>query len=409
MCRPLFFVNFDKTKIMNKAYHFYLLFIGIFALSSCQESKSVKHTTESSLPTEVINLTEQALQNVLDTVFQNNPQAIGIMAHVKSPNQNISWSGAIGISDTLTKKALQADQTGLIASSVKTYVSATILRLAEENKLALNSKIGTLLSDKTASLFAKEGYDLNAITITHLLTHTSGIFDYFSTGTLFEFILENPKHRFTRDDLLAKCISEGAPLAKAGEIYTYADANYLLLTEIIEQATNKPFYSAIRDLLDFEKHDLYNTWWYTLEEKPNNTKPMISQYATELRMNNYDFDQSFDLYGGGGLAANPKDLALFIHKLFNREIFKKSETLDLIFTKANPKKAMESDYYLGLSGSEFRGIKGYGHGGFWATTMTHFPELNATISIFVVERDARRLRMNLNDGLVGVLLENKNM
>jgi len=396
---------------MCKTFHLCLVCFSFLVFLSCQESKPVKQSLASSSNhsslTKEINLREQALQNVLDTVLRNNPNAIGIMAHVESPTQAISWSGAVGISDTLTKKVLQANQTGLIASSVKTYISATMLRLVEENKLTLDSNIQPLLSKKTATSFTTEGYDLNAITVTHLLTHTSGVFDYFSTGTLFGFIQNNPKHQFTRDDLLAKCISEGAPLAKAGEIFAYADANYLLLTEIIEQATDKPFYSAIRDLLDFEKHGLYNTWWYKLEEKPNTAPPMINQYATELKMNNYDFNQSFDLYGGGGIATNPKDLALFAHKLFNREILKKPETLDLIFTKANPKEAMKSDYYLGLSGSEFRGIKGYGHGGFWATTMTHFPDLNATISIFVVERDARNLRMNVNDGLIGVLNREK--
>lgn len=87
-----FFIFLVKQKIMHKTFHFCLLFINIIALSSCQESKPVKQAIES-LPNEEINPTEQALQNVLDTVFQNNPKAVGIMAYVESPKQAISWQG----------------------------------------------------------------------------------------------------------------------------------------------------------------------------------------------------------------------------------------------------------------------------------------------------------------------------
>jgi D-alanyl-D-alanine carboxypeptidase len=47
-------------------------------------------------------------------------------------------------------------------------------------------------------------------------------------------------------------IKTGGPLGIPETTFSYADANYLLLTEIIEQITQKPFYSAMRELLYYK-------------------------------------------------------------------------------------------------------------------------------------------------------------
>lgn len=84
---------------------------------------------------------EQKLQYVLDTTFQANQDSVGIMIHVESPNNNLSWTSAVDFSDKNTKENLQKDQPLLIASNTKTYVSASILKLVEQGKLKLNQPI----------------------------------------------------------------------------------------------------------------------------------------------------------------------------------------------------------------------------------------------------------------------------
>ena len=324
---------------------------------------------------------ETRFQAAIDSIYHANSSSIGILVHVESPQNKISWSGASGYpyKDATTK--LEADQPALIASNIKTYVSATVLRLVEKGKLSINQPIQNILSDKTRRLFEDGGYKLDSIKIKHLLSHTSGIQDY-ANQEYVDFINENKKYRWTRDEQLELTIKTGSPLGNPETTFNYADANYLLLTEIIEQITQKPFYSAMRELLYYESLGLNNTWLPTLEEKPIQTKPLVHQYWEEYGWDSYDIDVSVDLYGGGGIACTASDLAKFAYYLFNYQIIKDTTAFNLIFTKVPTKDPEPSNYSFGLAPYEFQGIEAFGHSGFWGTIVLYFPEIETSISVF---------------------------
>jgi len=117
-------------------------------------------------------------QSKIDSIYEKNKDAVGIIVHVEAPKQNISWSYAKGVSDIKTNEVLKHQQPVLIASNTKPYVAAAILRLVEKGQVTIDQPIKNLLSKKTRQLLEKDGYDLNAITIKNLLSHTSGIQDY---------------------------------------------------------------------------------------------------------------------------------------------------------------------------------------------------------------------------------------
>ena len=347
---------------------------------------------------------EAKLQELIDSVYNANPASVGIMIHVEAPDKGISWSGASGYSEKNTLNKLQPDQPAWIASNTKTYVSATILRLVEEGKLSIDQPIKNLLSDKTRRLFEKGGYDLDEITLKHLLSHTSGIQNY-ANQEYIDFIDANKQHRWTRDEQLALTLRLGPPLGKPGFTYSYTDANYLLCTEIIETIENKPFYTAMRELLKYNTLGINNTWFPTLEEQPANTEAMAHQYWGQKGWDTYEMDISVDLYGGGGIACPTKDLARFIYDLFNANIIQDTTVLNLIYTEINTDDEEPSNYYLGISLSEYNNLKAYGHGGFWGTEVLYFPDLNTSVSIYVLERDERKLIKNLMGQIVGILAE----
>lgn len=342
-------------------------------------------------------------QPILDSIYNNNKNCIGLMVHIEAPNKRISWTGAVGVVDTVTKKALQKDNPILIASNTKTYMAAAILRLVEENKTTLNNPIAPLISQKSREVLEEHGYNLEAIKLKHLLSHTSGIFDYAGSGKFFEFIEKRPNYRWTRDEQIKLAVTSGKPLGEAGMVFSYSDTNYLLLSEIIETITRKNFFIALRELLSFKELHLNTTWFSTLEDYPKNVKPLAYQYSSSERVNSYTLDHSFDLYGGGGLAATPKDLALFLHNLFTNKIFKDPETLKKMYDESIPEKAQENNYFFGLSYIEFDKIKGLGHNGYWGTAVNYFPELNTTIAVAVLERDQDSLRLELNRSILNKL------
>lgn len=371
---------------MNLKSILYISFIFLL-FQSCKSTKLRNQTTFHNY------------QSVLDSIYAAHPNAIGMMAHIESSKHKISWSGSVGLSDKNKRISLESDQPALIASSIKTYVSASILRLQELDQLTIEDAVKKYLSKQTIQLFEQDGYNLEEIKIKHLLSHSSGIVNY-GTAEYLDWVDKNQQHRWTRDEQLELTIKVGDPLGKAGAIFQYTDANYLLTTEIIEQVTGKPFYEAMRDLLKYNELNLSNTWFPTLENKPVGTKNLVHQYWRDKNWDSYEHDISWDLYGGGGIATTTKELAQFSYNLFNGKIIENEDVLNLIFTKINTQKGIDNGYLLGLSKGNVQGYTTYGHGGFWGTTVLYFPELDVSIAVYVLERNERKLRRDILEALV---------
>jgi len=260
-----------------------------------------------------------------------------------------------------------------------------------------------VLSEETQTLLLQDNYDLSAITIQHLLSHTSGIFDYVNADAFFGKVVEKPKHRWTRIEQVGLAISGGEPLAEAGMNFSYSDTNFSLLSEIIEQVTEQPFYTAMRELLNYSKLGLSETWFDTLEDEPVGVKPLVHQYATSIGIDSYSVDHSLDLFGGGGIASTTEDLAVFAHSIFTDKVFEKSTTDELILTPANPKEGNDDNYRLGISGFMLNDVQAYGHGGFWGTVVAYVPSENATLAVFILEKDKGNLRKVVNEAILAKL------
>jgi D-alanyl-D-alanine carboxypeptidase len=342
-------------------------------------------------------------QKVLDSVYQENPDLLGIMVHIEAPNKNLSWSGAVGLSNKNDTVSIDPDQPVLLASTTKTYVSAAILRLVEQNKISLDSSVDTLISAKSRKALSDDGYDLSKIQIKHLLSHTSGIYDYTNSKTFNEKIEFQPDYRWTRDEQIKLAADEGDPVAEPEKVHKYCDTNYLLLTEIIEKLTGKVFYIAMRELLKYEELKLSSTWFYTLENTPVHLKPFITQYSGYCATDRED--PSFDLFGGGGIATTTRDLALFTQYLFTGELFDHSETIDLIYTEVKTKEASQNSYKsyrMGVMEFEIKGMKAYGHRGFWGTYNIYIPQLNTSFAISISNEIDKfdLMRINLQEDLL---------
>ncbi|MFK7946900.1 MAG: serine hydrolase domain-containing protein [Saprospiraceae bacterium] len=346
---------------------------------------------------------EQQFQKIIDEVYAEHPDAIGIITSVKSTD--FEWNGAVGYSDK-NKTPIDAQQPALIASSIKTYVAATTLMLVEAKKLTLNQPIKELLPKKTTRLFEKDGYDFEAIQLKHLLSHTSGIEDYFNDDYQ-AFITKNPKYRWTRKEQLKRAVEVGQKLNEPGEQFAYADVNFVLACEIIEKVTGKPFYTAIRELLDYKGLELNHTWFPTLEEKPANTLPLIHQYVTSDNWDSYDFDPSWDLYGGGGIAATGSDMANFLYAYFNQQIIKDKVVQKQIYTIVPTKQREIYPYFIGLYQDIYHNMFGFGHGGFWGTQMLYFPEINTSISVIVSDRDKRDINREIIGKITKIIQEHQ--
>ncbi len=342
----------------------------------------------------------EKFEEVLQLSFQEHPGAYGIMLHVESPGENISWTSCRGFDGKSEKRKLACDQPVLIASNTKTYVAASILKLVEMGMFSLDDPIKDLLLSKTSKDLIEVGYQLDSITIRHLLSHTSGIHDYV-TDSYFEFVHNNRLNEWSKAEQINKTLELGSPQIRPGVAHSYGDINFVLLCEIIEKQMEIPFYNAIRKLIGFENLGLTSTWFEGLEKQPEQSTFLAHQYWDKRNWDSKEMNPSWDLYGGGGLASNTKDLALFFQYLFEGKIIDDRSVLKEMYSFVLPKE--ESVYCLGLQRISFNGRDVYYHGGFWGTDVMYIPQYNMTISAFTLNKDKRALNAEISENILKII------
>ena len=341
---------------------------------------------------------ERELQAVVDAAVRDHPNVPAVALAVVAPRLGVAWEGAAGVADPASREPMTPDRPVLVASNTKTFVAAAVLRLWEEGRLGLDDPIADRLPAELVDMLRGDGYDLQAITLRHLLTHTSGLFDHTESPHYGERIAADPRHRWTRSEQVAAAMAWGDPLGRPGEVYCYSDTGYVLLGEVVERAAGMPLPAAVRELVGFERLGLQSTWWESLEPRPAGVPERAHQLDGDF--DSYTIDPSIDLYGGGGLAATMGDLARFMRALFTGQVYEKPATLDTMLTTiegAAPGPGEEGPkttpgvYRMGVFVVDVDGVTVYRHTGYWGTVASYVPELDLALAAAITQRDGRAL------------------
>ncbi|HKY04825.1 MAG TPA: serine hydrolase domain-containing protein [Blastocatellia bacterium] len=133
-----------------------------------------------------------------------------------------------------------------VASITKQFTSAAILRLEKEGRLKTGDPITKFFKDVPA--------DKAAITLHHLMTHTSGL----------AAVLEGEKP-VTRDEFI-KGMLAGKLQSRPGERYSYSNAGYTLAAAVIEIVSGKSFEAFLTEQL-FKPAGMTDTGFYEDEAK----------------------------------------------------------------------------------------------------------------------------------------------
>jgi D-alanyl-D-alanine carboxypeptidase len=350
------------------------------------------------------------LQALVTAAVDGHQNDFGAALHVDSPVLGLNWEGAAGVADPATGEPMAAALPVLVASNTKTFISASILILQEEGRLDIDDPIATHLPDEYVALLRSDGYDPQAITIRHLLTHTGGLFDFADTDIYTEEILADPQHRWTRTEQLESAMAWGDPYGAPGEVYRYCDTGYILLGEILEQVTGRSMPVTVRDLVGYERLGLDSTWFETLEPRPDGVPDLAHQFWAGIDVTTIDPSQ--DLYGGGGLASTVGDLARFFRGAFTGAVFADSATIDIMLTtlevdRAGPdyfgSELSAGPYRMGVKVSEVAGYTVYSHGGFFGTVGAYVPDLDLALGATVNRTESHDALDALVEGSIRVV------
>ncbi|MFJ6908416.1 serine hydrolase domain-containing protein [Streptomyces griseoluteus] len=144
-----------------------------------------------------------------------------------------------GVADRGTGRAASTADRFRIGSVTKTFSSVVLLQLADEGELDLDAPVNRYLPKLLPS---------DAITVRHVLSHRSGLYDY--TNDMFAQSVSGfeavRKKVFTYPQLVALSLKK--PRVNApGVAYSYSNTNFVVAGMLIEKLTKRPVKEAYQN------------------------------------------------------------------------------------------------------------------------------------------------------------------
>ena len=245
-----------------------------------------------------------------------------------------TWSGAAGTADGVHDMAVDS-QFG-IASGTKPIIAAQVMQLVEAGDVSLDAPATDYLpSDFT--------FDTNGATIRQLLSHRSGIPDWY--GAMEERFAKDRKRVWELDEVLAIVGPARRPVGS----FEYADTNYNLLGLVIEHVRRRPLVDVLRDgVLSVEGTERLI---YQPDEAP--TAPMAmprGESRKALEQGAGYLPAISDTIDGaaGGMASDSISFARWLRAFCAGEIVSEASLTEMSAFYDNAEAGLPIDYGLGL-------------------------------------------------------------
>ena len=274
------------------------------------------------------------MEYLVSGLAEKNKSIRNIVLSVMKGDGSFSWSGAAGIASQIGQVPMTKDTPIYIASITKLYTAAVIMRLYEKGALSLDDAMAKYLSENLIrGIHVYKGKDYSQeITIKQLLSHTSGIADYYSQRpeggkSLFELLLEEPKQSWTVKQTIERARDNLKPNFKPGADAAYSDTNFQLLGKIIEAITGKPLYTVYQDFI-FRPLGLKHTWLVGYPE--TRIPPSATTADVFYKDNNITKTRSNGAYwADGGIVSTAEEMIIFLKALNEGRIISR-DTLKLM-------------------------------------------------------------------------------
>lgn len=216
-------------------------------------------------------------------------------------------------------------------------MAVAILQLIESGELSLQDTLGKLLP--------MDWHEIDEeITVMQLLTHTSGIPDYFDESVMSEYEelwRDFPNYRIrTNADLLPLFLRKPMMYPR-GAKFQYNNTGFVVLAMIIEALYNQPFDHYLKvNIFDLCKMD--STGYYELDYLPakcaNNY--IFDREKNRFRTNIYSVDVKGT--GAGGAFTTVDDIKKFWDALLSRKLLKDETTAQMLSCQSGD---AQSDLY----------------------------------------------------------------
>jgi D-alanyl-D-alanine carboxypeptidase len=326
-------------------------------------------------------LLRQKIQTKLDELHTGSDYPGVTVGLALADGTSISVSS--GFSDLENRVPMLPSDRMLSGSIGKTYVSAVMLQLVQEGKVKLDEKIERWFGHE--KWFGRLP-NWSEITVRMLMNHTSGIQEHVLNKQLIDELRKNPDKVWPPEELISY-ILDSKPLFPAGQGWSYADTNYILVGMIIERVTKNTFYDELtRRILKPLKLE------QTVPANSRSIPGLITGYSRKgspfgfegrvITDGRFIINPQFE-WTGGGLATNADDLARWAKALYEGRVVKKPY-LEQMLVAVEAKTGKGDKYGLGVQVRQSEWGLTYGHGGWfpgYLSEMEYFPRHKTAIAV----------------------------
>lgn len=312
------------------------------------------------------------IDSLLNYLYANNKFMGSLTIREKD---KVVFEKAYGFADAKSSIKATPDTKYKIGSITKMFTSAIIFQLIEEKKLTADTKL---------SKYYPQIKNADSITIKHLLSHQSGIFNYTDDNDFDSISTINN----TKASLL-KRFAAYDPDFKPGAKADYSNTNYILLGYIIEDITKKPYKANVNERI-IKPLGLKNTYYFS-KTNPKRKEAFSYRYG-----DGWEKEAEWDAsaaFSAGAFVSTPNDMTRFIKALFDGKVIKK-ESLEQM-TKT------EMGYGSGIFAFPFGERRFYGHTGgieAFAATLGYYPKDQMGFSLLINGEN-----YDYNDIVIGIL------
>lgn len=221
-----------------------------------------------------------------------------------------SYEKSYGYSNTINNERISSKSIFPIASLTKPFTALLVLKLIEENKIAIDDTIG---------IFFKNYPMGNKITIKHLLTHTSGTYEILRNPHYYEKL--NTNEKFNSTELIS--FFNDKPLDfEPGTKFSYSNSGYDLLGMIIEKVTGKSYENCLKKYI-LTPLKMTNTGVnYNLVKQGKNKVTGYSYLSNSKQIEANLWNPNL-LFSSGGLYSSISDLLKLYNGLKTNKIISK--------------------------------------------------------------------------------------
>jgi CubicO group peptidase (beta-lactamase class C family) len=249
----------------------------------------------------------------LDAIFAPlaGPKSPGLAVLVRKDGRTVFERG-YGVRDLRSFHKIDAVTDFRLASFTKQFTAMSVMLLVHDGKLRYDQPL--------TDIFPGFPEYARAITVRHLLTHTSGLPDYEDAMDAHQW---TPEHQIQDEDVLALLQHQASPQFAAGTSWAYSNSAYVLLGLIVAKVSGEPFGQFLEDRI-FKPLHMTNTLAF---RNGRNTVPNRA-YGHSAKAGEFtEGDQSSTsaTLGDGGVYSNLTDLAKWDAALQNYKLLGKEE------------------------------------------------------------------------------------